>query len=111
MIFWRKRKNMRLLENEIQDILSKEIPKWKYDGKYIIRDIETKNFKETMMVINLIAGISEAHFHHPDIEFGYKRIKVKLMTHSENAITHKDIELAKDIERFLRMFEERGGGK
>jgi hypothetical protein len=36
---------MRLSENEIQDILSKEIPKWKYDGKYIIRDIETKKFQ------------------------------------------------------------------
>ncbi len=100
---------MKLSENEIQKILKESLQEWIYDGKYIVRDINTKNFKETMIIVNLIAGISEAHFHHPDFEFGYKKIKVKLMTHSENAITQKDLDLAKDIEKFLSMFQEKGG--
>ncbi len=91
---------MAMTKEEIEKELS-QIKNWYYDGKYIVRDIETKNFKETMIVVNLIAGISEAHFHHPDVEFGYKKIKIKLMTHSENGITKKDIELAKDLENFL----------
>jgi 4a-hydroxytetrahydrobiopterin dehydratase len=110
-VIFRGAVDMKLSENEVQKILKESLQEWNYDGKYIVRHINTKNFKETMIIINLIAGISEAHFHHPDIEFGYKKIKVKLMTHSEDAITQKDLDLAKDIERFLNMFQEKGGSK
>ncbi len=76
---------------------------WRYDenSNCLICEITTNNFKETVLIVNLICGLSEAHFHHPDVEFGYKKIKVKLMTHSEKCVTYKDIDLAKDIERFV----------
>jgi 4a-hydroxytetrahydrobiopterin dehydratase len=74
-VIFRGAVDMKLSENEIQKILKESLQEWNYDGKYIVRHINTKNFKETMIIINLIAGISEAHFHHPDIEFGYKKNK------------------------------------
>lgn len=98
-----------LSDEKIQDILKNELKSWLYDkeSKYIKREMTTKNFKETMIILNLIAGLSEAHFHHPDVEFGYKKILIKLKTHSANAITEKDIDLAKDIEKYTSMILER----
>ncbi len=82
---------------------------WYYDRDkdHIVREITTRNFKETMLIINLIGALAESHFHHPDVEFGYKKIKICLKTHSENAVTEKDIALAKDIEKYVRSIIER----
>lgn len=102
-----------MTHDEIEKTLREELPLWQYDKeeKYIKREINTSNFKETMLIINLIAGISESHFHHPDVEFGYKKIILKLKTHSENAVTEKDINLAKDIDKFLKPILERSAKK
>lgn len=98
-----------LTKEEIQRKIKEELVSWYYDqdSNYIKREIKTKNFKETMLILGLIGGISESHFHHPDVEFGYNRILIKLKTHSENAITQKDIELAKDIEKHINAILER----
>jgi len=37
----------------------------------------------------------------PDVELGFKRLKIKLMTHDAKAITDKDFNLAKLIERLI----------
>lgn len=98
-----------LTKEEIKRKIEEELVSWYYDesSKYIKREIKTKNFKETMLILGLIGGLSEAHFHHPDVEFSYNRILIKLKTHSENAITQKDIELAKDIEKHITSILER----
>jgi len=95
-----------LSANEIEDAL-KEIPGWEFKDNSIQKEFITKNFKETMMLVNLIASLSESHFHHPDVEFGYKRVKVKLTTHSEGGVTEKDINLARDIEKFASQLLKR----
>ena len=91
---------MALLNKNLVEEKLKELPGWKLKDNYIEKVYETKNFKETMIVVNLIAGLAESHFHHPDVEFGYKKIVVKLTTHSEGGVTEKDIKLAQDIEKF-----------
>ncbi len=92
---------MALLDKNSVEEKLKGLPGWKLKDNYIERVYETKNFKETMIVVNLIAGLAESHFHHPDVEFGYKRIVVKLTTHSEGGVTEKDIKLAEDVEIFV----------
>lgn len=98
-----------LTEEEILKKLKDELSNWSYDkdSNYIKREIRTKNFKETMLILGLIGGLSESHFHHPDVEFGYNRILIKLKTHSQKSITQKDIDLAKDIEKHITAILER----
>jgi 4a-hydroxytetrahydrobiopterin dehydratase len=52
-----------------------------------------------VLFFNLIAFLAEKLNHHPDLEVSYKKIIVKLFTHSNNSITDKDIELANLIEK------------
>jgi len=88
---------------EILQKIQDEIPQWKYEDGYICREINTKNWKETVMLFNAIAYLAESLWHHPDVELGFKRLKIKLMTHDAKAITDKDFNLAKFIERLISL--------
>ncbi len=85
-------------QQEIEEKL-KELPLWRYEKGYIIRDFETKNWKETVFLFNAIASLVEVHWHHPDAEVSFKKLRVKLTTHEANGITDRDFELAKEIEK------------
>ena len=45
-----------------------------------------------------IGYAAEAAWHHPDLELGYARVKVKLQTHRVHGITTHDTALASRIE-------------
>lgn len=53
------------------------------------------------MLVNAVAHLSEAAFHHPDIELSYHWFKVKLKTHSANGVTNKDFALTRKIEEVV----------
>ncbi len=93
-------------KEEIKEKL-KEIPQWYYQDNQIVREYATKNWKETVMLFNLIAGLSEAYWHHPEVEVSYKRLRVKLTTHEFNGITDRDFGLAKEIEKIASLLLER----
>lgn len=83
----------------------KELEGWIYDlreGVYITKEYETKNWKTTIFVVNAIAALAEVHWHHPDLEVGFKKVKVKLTTHEAGGITEKDFRLAEEIDRIVR---------
>ena len=88
----------RLSAEEVKRRLE-ELEGWKLEGDYIVKEFSTKNWKTTMFVVNTIAGLAEVHWHHPDLEVGFKRVKVKLTTHEAGGLTEKDFNLAKEIER------------
>jgi 4a-hydroxytetrahydrobiopterin dehydratase len=48
--------------------------------------------------INRVAEEAEAANHHPDLVNHYNRVRVALHTWSENAVTAKDVALARQIE-------------
>lgn len=79
-----------------------EIPQgWSKEGEILVREYETGNWKRTIFVVNAIAGLAEAHWHHPDLEVGFKKVKVKLTTHEAGKLTDKDYRLAEEIERLV----------
>ncbi|WP_448587600.1 4a-hydroxytetrahydrobiopterin dehydratase [Thermocrinis sp.] len=88
---------------EIFQKVDQELPNWKYEEGYLTREFITKNWKETTMLFNAIAYMAEALWHHPDVELGFKRLKIKLKTHEFDGITDRDFRLAKLIENFLSM--------
>ncbi len=95
----------RLSAEEVKRRLE-ELEGWKLEGDYIVKEFSTKNWKTTMFVVNTIAGLAEVHWHHPDLEVGFKRVKVKLTTHEAGGLTEKDFELARDIEEVVRKLME-----
>jgi len=88
---------------EVLERIKEEIPQWLYKDGYIVREINTKNWKETVMLFNAIAYLAESLWHHPDVELGFKRLRIKLKTHEADAITEKDFKLANLIEKLISL--------
>ncbi len=88
----------RLSAEEIKRRLEK-LEGWEQEGDYIVKEFNTKNWKTTMFVVNTIAALAEVHWHHPDLEVGFKRVRVKLTTHEAGGLTERDFNLAREIDR------------
>lgn len=82
-------KNLRKLQN------------WQYQDKTnIIRKIYMmKDFTAAIALIDKIAKLAKKMDHHPDVSLsGYRRLEVKLTTHSIHDLSQKDFILAKKID-------------
>jgi 4a-hydroxytetrahydrobiopterin dehydratase len=60
------------------------------------------SFPQGVELITKVAELAEAANHHPDIDFRYGRVIIRLMTHSENSLTDKDLDLARQISAVAR---------
>ncbi|MFN8457288.1 MAG: 4a-hydroxytetrahydrobiopterin dehydratase [Anaerolineae bacterium] len=85
-------------DEEVTAKLAQELPGWYLEGKWIRRQYKTDGWQATLMLVNTIGYMAEAAYHHPDLEVTWAKVWVKLRTHSENGITDKDFDLAKQIE-------------
>ncbi len=100
---WRKKtKDQVYTEEEIQDRLQAELPKWYYEKGWIRRKYKTSGWKGTLMVVNAIGHLAEAAFHHPDLTVSYAFVIVKLMNHAAKGVTDKDFALAAKIEAMIQ---------
>ena len=74
----------------------KYLPLWKRDasGIAIERHFVFKDFKEAFAFMTLCAQYAEEIDHHPDWSNTWNRVNVCLSTHSENALTQLDVEMA-----------------
>jgi 4a-hydroxytetrahydrobiopterin dehydratase len=85
-------------EAEIRSKLE-ELPGWYHEDGWIRRQYKTDGWPTTLMLVNQIAYVAEAAYHHPDLSVTWGKVTVKLKTHSENGITQRDFELARRIEQ------------
>ncbi len=79
--------------------LEKELPGWKLADGWLRRKYSTDGWPTTLMLVNAIGFLSEAAYHHPDLEVTWGKIWVKLKTHASGGITERDFALAKEIEK------------
>ena len=79
--------------------LAKELPGWTLENGWIRRKYGTDGWPTTLMLVNAIAFLSEAAWHHPDLEVTWGKVWVKLQTHVSGGITERDFALAKEIEK------------
>ena len=86
-----------LSEAEIQEALE-SLEGWKSEDNWLQRSYQTPGWSHTLALAAAIGYAAEAAWHHPDLELGYARVKVKLQTHRGGGITAHDTALAKRIE-------------
>jgi 4a-hydroxytetrahydrobiopterin dehydratase len=99
---WRKRiQEDTYSDDEVEQRIKEELPHWYLDKGWIKRKYKTSGWKATLMVVNTIGHLSEAAFHHPDLNVSYAFVIVKLMNHAAKGITNKDFELALKIEEMI----------
>ena len=64
----------------------------------IAREFRFADFHETMAFVNAVAGIAHAEDHHPDMEVGYNRCRVRYSTHAINGLSENDFICAAKID-------------
>jgi 4a-hydroxytetrahydrobiopterin dehydratase len=86
---------------EINERLRAELPAWYFEDGWIRRKYRTSGWKSTLMVVNTVAHLAEAAWHHPDLTVSYAFVTVKLVNHAAKGVTDKDFELARKIEEVV----------
>jgi 4a-hydroxytetrahydrobiopterin dehydratase len=88
-----------IADEDVVTRLEQELPGWYLEGRWIRRKFNTDGWPTTLMLVNTIAYLAEAAWHHPDLEVTWGKVWVKLRTHAAGGITEKDFTLAKQIEQ------------
>jgi 4a-hydroxytetrahydrobiopterin dehydratase len=87
---------MILSQTEIDESLV-SLPGWTYTKGSIEKTFVFRDFKEALGFIVQIGILAEQADHHPEMVNVYNKVILRLHTHSESAITEKDILLAQAI--------------
>ncbi|QDC11342.1 4a-hydroxytetrahydrobiopterin dehydratase [Oceanicola sp. D3] len=72
---------------------------WEKDGEVLAKSFKFRNFSEAFGWMARVALAAEKADHHPDWSNSWNKVEVRLTTHSEKALTEKDLALASVMER------------
>lgn len=90
----------KLSSSEIESRLQ-DLEDWRLEGDAIKRKLEFDDFLEAIEFINRIAALADSADHHPEIFNVYNRVELLLTTHDSGGLTHKDFDLAQEIDRVI----------
>ena len=72
---------------------------WKILDDHLTKEFTFTNYTKAVEFVTKILPLANKADHHPDILIhSYKKVKIILITHSQNKITSKDHSLAKQID-------------
>jgi 4a-hydroxytetrahydrobiopterin dehydratase len=94
----------RLDDSKVREYLA-QLPGWTLAGNEIARTYAFKNYYETMAFVNATAWVSHHEDHHPDLEVGYNKCKVRYSTHSVGGLSEYDFICAAKIDDLLTKAE------
>lgn len=80
---------------------------WLKINDSLTKSFKTKDFRQAIAFIQLIAFEAEAMDHHPEIRNVYNLVEIKLCTHSAgNTVTERDYELSRRIDAVFTVFRQ-----
>jgi 4a-hydroxytetrahydrobiopterin dehydratase len=71
---------------------------WKNDGKALVKRFDRSNFNGAVAFVKAVAEVANRLDHHPDIELSWNMVTIRTWSHDVNAITDRDVALAKAID-------------
>lgn len=89
-----------LSEDQARGYLSRT-PGWALDGQAIARDFRFKDYYATIAFVNAVAWIAHREDHHPDLEVGYRRCRVRYTTHALGGLSENDFICAAKVNRLV----------
>src|SRR5215467_1576374 len=72
---------------------------WELKDDKIIKSFQFPSFMNAIEFVNDVADIAEKVNHHPIITINWRTVKFSLKSFDVDAVTDRDIELAKQIEK------------
>ncbi|MEH0986452.1 4a-hydroxytetrahydrobiopterin dehydratase [Micromonospora sp. CPCC 205556] len=78
------------------------LTEWSGDPGGITRTVQLPGFPDAVAVVDRVAVVAEALDHHPDIDIRWRTLTFRCVTHSAGGVTHRDVELARQIDDIVR---------
>jgi 4a-hydroxytetrahydrobiopterin dehydratase len=75
---------------------------WEIKDGQLVKSFQFPSFMNAINFVNDVANIAERLDHHPIITINWKTVKLSLKSFDVDAITKRDITLAKEIEKKLK---------
>ncbi len=92
---------LRMMKHYTEEQALQHLVSWQYKNIGIEKEFAFTNFSEAFAFMTRVAFLCETDNHHPEWCNVYNKVHIRLNTHSENAVTDKDINLAKKIDALL----------
>ena len=71
---------------------------WTNDGQALVKTFDCGSFNGAIAFVNVVAAVANRLDHHPDITVSWKEVTIRTWSHDVNAITDRDVSLARDID-------------
>jgi 4a-hydroxytetrahydrobiopterin dehydratase len=84
---------------------------WEVKDKKLVKLFQFPSFIRAIDFVNEIAIIAERLDHHPIITINWKTVKLSLKSFDVDAITKRDITLAKEIEKSIEQLIKKDNDK
>ena len=90
-----------LSKEEIEENIVELNSGWEVKDGKVIKAFQFSSFMNAIGFVNEIAKVAERLDHHPIITINWKTVKLSLKSFDVDAITRRDIALAKEIEKSI----------
>jgi 4a-hydroxytetrahydrobiopterin dehydratase len=87
-----------LSEEEVRKYISDLGNAWELKDGRIVKSFQFASFMDAIEFVNKVAKVAEKLDHHPIITINWKVVRLSLKSFDIDAITKRDINLAKEIE-------------
>lgn len=77
------------VERRLQELVG-----WNLENGAIARTFSFPTYAEGVAFAVKVALLAERADHHPDLEIGYRRVRVSYRSHDVNGVTERDFEAA-----------------
>ncbi|MDQ4013203.1 MAG: 4a-hydroxytetrahydrobiopterin dehydratase [Thermoproteota archaeon] len=100
-------------DDAIQKKIAKELDNsgWELKDGKLSKLFQFQSFIRAIDFVNEIADIAEQLDHHPIITINWKTVKLSLKSFDVDAVTNRDINLAKEIQKLNDQMEKINGSK
>jgi 4a-hydroxytetrahydrobiopterin dehydratase len=90
-----------LSDDDVRKSITDELDKrsWELKDGKLVKSFQFPSFIKAIDYVNEIAILAERLDHHPIISINWKTVKLSLKSFDVNAITERDITLAKEINK------------
>jgi 4a-hydroxytetrahydrobiopterin dehydratase len=91
-----------LSEEEVRKYITTDLDNgWELKEGKIVKSFQFSSFIDAIEFVNKVAKVAEKLDHHPIITINWKAVRLSLKSFDVDAVTKRDINLAKEIEKMV----------
>ena len=90
----------KLTDSEVEQRLA-ALAAWSRTGDEIRRTFQLGSFPAAIAFVTHVGFLAEAAGHHPDVDIRWRKVTLALTTHDAGGLTHKDFDLAAQIDELV----------